>query len=115
VLKTQVKPILTEHFFAPSALCVDVIHDAMNRGRWLPITEAMEQGTRIPAGTPVFYEFFPGDHHAETVIVDVVVKEGGTFETVGDNTTLDGHTGMIAEKTRDYEYVMGFIVFPGVL
>ena len=68
VLRSQVRPILVANYFSPSALCTDVISDLQRRGRWLSKADAIAQGETLVPGTPVFYEFSPGDHHAETVM-----------------------------------------------
>lgn len=104
VQRSQVRPILVANFFTPSALCTDVIADAQRRGKWLSRDDALAQGATITPGTPVFYEFSPGDHHAETVTED----DGDTFQTIGMNTSCAGHTGMIAAKVRNYDFVLGF-------
>lgn len=107
VLHEQVRPILVEHFFTPSALCTDVISDLQRHGRWLSKDDAIAQGVTLVPGMPVFYEFSPGDHHAETVTED----NGDRFKTIGGNTTDGVHSGMVADKVRNYDPVLGFGLF----
>jgi hypothetical protein len=63
---------------------------------------AVGADTSIPVGSLVMYTWAPGENHCEKVLVD----NGDSFSTVGGN--VGG--GLIAERTRNWQFIIGFLL-----
>ena len=103
-------PDLDHYFFYPTPSCVDMYHIAEGRHRW---TARNARTSTVPSpGSVVLYDW---NHSGSPDHCGLVVNASATslntieFNTSGPSGGSQRNGGVVAEKTRTYEYVMGFI------
>ena len=110
----KLMPDVEHYYFYPTVSCVDLYHIAAGKRRWVPHTPGSARPPK--PGWLVLYDWnkrgIP-DH------CGLVQQPGRDFiKTVEFNTSSgegsQKNGGTVAEKTRSYEYVLGFVITDSV-
>src|SRR5262249_50826609 len=106
----KLAPDLEHYYFYPTVSCVDMYHIAAGKRRWV---ERKSKPDILPKpGWIVLYDWTTRGTPDHCGIVQQARKESMT--TVEFNTTTtngsERNGGTVAEKTRTYDQVSGFIV-----
>jgi hypothetical protein len=103
-------PDLEHYYFYPTVSCVDMYHIAAGKRKWRP--HDMNSTTLPKPGWLVLYDWNRRGTPDHCGLVQQATKNilvTIEFNTsVGDGSQRNG--GMIAEKTRTYDYVTGFVI-----
>lgn len=107
VFQAEALPRVNNWMFETSASVSNLAHAAMTRGWW----SAPGPDVTARPGDLVCFTWASGDHHVEIIAED----DGQTFKTVGFNTTdCAGHSGVVADKQRRWDYVWGIVRVGGL-
>lgn len=105
-----IAPDLEHYYFYPSVSCVDMYHIAAGKRRW--IDHKAEASVVPKPGWIVLYDWNRQGTPDHCGIVQYATKE--KMFTVEFNTSSDTgnqrNGGTVAEKSRTYQFVLGFIV-----
>ncbi len=103
-------PDLEHYYFYPSVSCVDMYHIAAGKRRWVDV----RAGANVlpKPGWIVLFDWNKQGTPDHCGIVQAATKQNlATIEfntTVGKGSQRNG--GTVAEKIRNYEFVIGFII-----
>ena len=103
ILKSY-RAAVDEHYFKTESSCTLTQQAAAARGQWLDSADCGENTDILPAWF-IVYDFGNGDRHIGMVDVD----GGDTLTTLEANTTAKGHSGMIAQKQRNWNCIWGYV------
>jgi len=101
-------PFFEQHYYKPSASVSTMVADAQRRGIWIDAGDIGDTLVVKPGWKACFT--FPTsdgsvDHH-----IEIVKEDGGdNWTDIGFNTCSGGHCGIVAVKSRNYQYLWGFI------
>lgn len=103
-------PDLEHYYFYPTVSCVDMYHIAAGKRRWF--TRNVKSGDLPKPGWIVLYDWNKRGTPDHCGLVQQATKD--ILVTVEFNTSTDEGSqrngGTVAQRTRTYDYVAGFIV-----
>ena len=106
----KLMPDVEHYYFYPTVSCVDMYHIAAGKRRW--VSHTAQAATLPKPGWIVLYDWSKRGAPDHCGLVQQATKDA--LVTIEFNTTTgigsQRNGGTVAQKTRNYEYVMGFII-----
>jgi hypothetical protein len=106
----KLMPDLDHYYFYPTVSCIDMYHIAAGKRRW--VDHRSEPSVIPKTGWIVLFDWNKRNSPDHCGLVQEANKE--KLFTVEFNTSVENGSqrdgGTVAEKTRSYDYVVGFVV-----